>query len=35
MTNVKALFKSTILSTFLFIGVISGSLAEEENYSPL
>ena len=35
MTNAKALIKSTILSAFLFFGATSGSIAEEEDYSPL
>ena len=35
MINAKALIKSTVLSAFLFFGATSGSLAEEEDYSPL
>ena len=35
MIIAKALIKSTVLSAFLFFGATSGSLAEEEDYSPL
>jgi len=35
MTNLKALIKSIILSSFLFFVASSNSLADDENYSPL
>jgi len=35
MTNLKALIKSIILSSFLFFVASSSSLADDENYSPL
>ena len=35
MTNLKALIKSIILSSFLFFVASSNSFAEDENYSPL
>ena len=35
MTNLKALIKSIILSSFLFFVASNGSLADDENYSPL
>ena len=35
MTNLKALIKSIILSSFLFFVTSSNSLADDENYSPL
>ena len=35
MTNLKALIKSIILSSFLFFVASSNSFADDENYSPL
>ena len=35
MTNLKALIKFIILSSFLFFVPLSSSLANDENYSPL